>query len=220
MLTVDNVSKFYGQRQAALSNISFTLQKGEMVFLTGPSGAGKSTLLRLLYLEEKPSSGHITLGQFNFSKIKKGQIPKLRRHVGVAFQDSRLIPERTAAQNVALPLEVAGKRGREIARRTDEALKLAGIWQKRNNYPGQLSGGEAQRVALARAMANDPLVLLADEPTGNLDEQNAQELFTLLREYNQRGASIIVATHQIGMAQKFGMRTLRLVSGSLEKDIK
>ena len=130
MLTVENVSKFYGQRQAALSNISFILQKGEMVFLTGPSGAGKSTLLRLLYLEEKPTSGQIILGQFDFSKIKKKQIPKLRRHVGIAFQDSRLIPERTAAQNVALALEVAGKRSREISRGTNEALKLTGIWNK------------------------------------------------------------------------------------------
>jgi cell division transport system ATP-binding protein len=176
-------------------------------------------LLRLLYLEERPTSGKINLGKFDFSKIRKNQIPSLRRHVGVAFQDSRLIPERTAAQNVALALEVAGKRGREISRGTDDALKLAGIWHKRNNYPGQLSGGEAQRVALARAMANEPMVLLADEPTGNLDEQNALELFTLLREYNQRGATIILATHQIGLAQRFDIRTLHLVSGVIEKDL-
>ncbi len=217
MLSVEGVSKYYGQRQAALSDITFRVDKGEMVFLTGASGAGKSTLLRMLYLEEKPSAGKITLGQFDLSRIKKRQIPILRRHVGVIFQDFRLIPERTAVENVALALEVVGKSRREIIRRSDDALKMVGIWQKRNNYLQQLSGGEAQRVSIARAMVNEPLVLLADEPTGNLDEQNSQEILELLNELNIRGATIIVATHQVGLTKKYGKRTLNLVSGTLER---
>jgi cell division transport system ATP-binding protein len=218
VLNVEGVSKYYGQRQAALSDISFRIDKGEMVFLTGASGAGKSTLLRLLYLEEKPSAGRILLDRFDLSRISKRKIPFLRRHVGVIFQDFRLIPERTAAENVALALEVVGKSHREIRRKTDEAMNLVGIWSKRNNYPHQLSGGEAQRVSVARAMVNEPLVLLADEPTGNLDEQNSRELLDLLAELNVRGATIIVATHQVQLTKKFDKRTLHLVSGSLEKN--
>jgi cell division transport system ATP-binding protein len=217
MLQVDGVSKYYGQRQAALADITFRVDKGEMVFLTGASGAGKSTLLRLFYLEEKPSTGQIILGHFDLSHIRKRQIPILRRHVGVIFQDFRLIPERTAAENVALALEVVGKSRREIRRKTDEALNLVGIWQKRNSYPNQLSGGEAQRVSVARAMVNEPLVLLADEPTGNLDENNSRELLELLSELNVRGATIVVATHQVQLTQKYKKRTLHLISGRLEK---
>jgi cell division transport system ATP-binding protein len=219
MLSVEGVSKYYGQRQAALSDITFRVDKGEMIFLTGASGAGKSTLLRMLYLEEKPSSGKITLGQFDLSRIKKRQIPILRRHVGVIFQDFRLIPERTALENVALALEVIGKSRREIIARSDDALKMVGVWQKRNNYPGQLSGGEAQRVAIARAMVNEPLVLLADEPTGNLDERNSREILELLSELNIRGATIIVATHQVGLTKKYSKRTLNLVSGTFESGV-
>jgi cell division transport system ATP-binding protein len=216
MLVLKNVSRYFGQRQAALLDISFKIDKGEFVFLTGASGAGKSTLLRLLYLEDKPSSGAITLGPFDLSTLSKKRIPILRRHVGVVFQDFRLIPERTAAENVALALEVVGRGGKEIHRKTDEALKMVGIWQKRNNYPHQLSGGEAQRVAVARAMVNEPLMLLADEPTGNLDEQNSRDLLELLRELNLSGATIIVATHQVALAREFGKRILHLESGTLK----
>ena len=217
MLSIEGVSKYYGPRQAALSNITIQVDKGEMVFLTGASGAGKSTLLRLLYLEEQPSTGRIMLGHFDLGRMHKSQIPNLRRHVGVIFQDFRLIPERTVAENVALALEVVGKKRREIARRTDEMLKLVGLWPRRNSYPRNLSGGEAQRVSVARAMINEPLVLLADEPTGNLDEQNSRDLLRLLSEINLRGATIIVATHEVQLAREFGKRILHLVSGTLEK---
>jgi len=216
MLIVDDVSRYYGQRQAALSHISFTVEKGEMIFLTGSSGAGKSTLLRLMYLEEKPTSGNIKIGPYDLSRLNKRKIPILRRHVGVVFQDFRLIPERTAADNVALALEVVGKSRREIKYRTEEVLKQVGIWQKRHNYPHQLSGGEAQRTALARALANEPLVLLADEPTGNLDEQNSRDLLNLLCELNLQGATIIVATHQVPLAKEYGKRIIHLISGTLE----
>ena len=220
MLSVEGVSKYYGQRQAALTNVTFRVEKGEMIYLTGASGAGKSTLLRLLYLEERPSTGVIRLGRFDLNRIKKRQLPMLRRHVGIIFQDFRLIPERNAAENVALALEVAGKRRREIKRRTDEMLNQVGLWEKRYNYPHQLSGGEAQRVAVARAMINEPLVLLADEPTGNLDEQNSHELLKLLSDINLRGATIIVATHNVGLAREFCGRTLHLISGTLAESPK
>ena len=193
------------------------MHQGFILWFTGLSGAGKSTLLRLLYLEEQPSTGRIMLGHFDLGRLRKSQIPNLRRHVGVIFQDFRLIPERTAAENVALALEVVGKKRREIARRTDEMLKLVGLWPRRNSYPRNLSGGEAQRVSVARAMINEPLVLLADEPTGNLDEQNSRDLLRLLSEINLRGATIIVATHEVQLAREFGKRILHLVSGTLEK---
>jgi cell division transport system ATP-binding protein len=216
MLVLENVSKMYGHRQAALIDISFGVSKGELVFLTGASGAGKSTLLRLLYLEEKPTAGAITLGPFDLTTLTKKRIPELRRHVGVVFQDFRLIPERTAAENVALALEVVGRGGREIRRKTDDALRLVDLWQKRHQYPRQLSGGEAQRVAVARAVVNDPLVILADEPTGNLDERSSRDLLALLRDLNISGATIIVATHQVALAREYGKRILRLDGGRLE----
>jgi cell division transport system ATP-binding protein len=217
MLIVNDVSRYYGQRQAALSHVTLNVEKGEMVFLTGASGAGKSTLMRLLYIEEKPTSGKIKIGPYDLSKLGKSKIPILRRHVGIVFQDFRLIPERTAADNVALALEVVGKSSREIKIRTEEVLKQVGIWQKRHNYPHQLSGGEAQRTALARAIANEPLVLLADEPTGNLDDQNSRDLVNLLCDLNLQGSTIIMATHQVSLAKEYGKRILHLISGTLEK---
>jgi len=218
MLSVKNVSKYYGRRQAVLSNITFELNKGDMAFLTGPSGAGKSTLLRLLFLEEKPTSGEIKLGPFDLNSLPKNRIPYLRRHVGVVFQDFRLIPDRTAAENVALAMEVVGKMGGKIRKKTDDILKLVGIWQKRNQYPHQLSGGEAQRVALARAVVNEPLVILADEPTGNLDDKNSIELFELFGKINIRGSTILIATHQVSLAKEYGRKILYLEDGALREE--
>lgn len=218
MLSVRNVVKYYGRRQLVLDNISFELNKGDMAFLTGPSGAGKSTLLRLLFLEEKPTSGEIELGPFNLNSLPKDRIPYLRRHVGIVFQDFRLIPDRTASENVALAMEVVGKMGSEIRRKTDDILKLVGIWQKRNQYPHQLSGGEAQRVALARAVVNEPLVILADEPTGNLDDKNSIELFELFKKINIQGSTILIATHQVSLAKAYGRRILYLEDGALREE--
>ena len=218
MLKIDSVSKKYSASLIALSNISFSVNKGEMVFLTGASGAGKSTLMRLLYLEEKPSQGEIRLGKFELASLPKRKIPSLRRHLGVIFQDFKLIPDRTAAENIALSLEVVGKSKSVIRRRVDEMLKLVGLWQRRNNYPRQLSGGEAQRVAMARAMVNEPLIILADEPTGNLDTENARGIFKLFDEMNVRGATILIATHQIQLAKELNKRILHLENGALEND--
>ena len=215
MLAVRNVSKHYGDRFAALKDVSFQATKGEMLFITGASGAGKSTIFRLLYLEERPSSGRISVGAFNLNALTAREIPSLRRHIGGVFQDFRLIPERTVAANVALPLEVLGKSTKKIRERTDAALSLVGIWSKRNSYPNQLSGGEAQRAALARAIVNEPLVLLADEPTGYLDPKTAGELFELFATVNLRGCTILIATHDLSLAGQFGKRVLHLVSGTL-----
>ena len=215
MLKVEKISRFYSQRQAALHDISFQVNKGEMVFIAGASGAGKTTLLRLLYLDDKPTSGNIILDKYDYKNLAGSQIPKLRRRIGVVFQDFRLIPDRTVAENVALPLEVVGKSSKEIKRKTDESLKLVGLWPKKNSFPGQLSGGEIQRTAVARAIINDPLVLFADEPTGNLDEHNARALFDLFKSLNVLGATIVVSTHRLDLAMEYGRRILRLESGVL-----
>lgn len=215
MLSVENLYKRYSSSEPVLDGITFEIEKGEMVFLTGSSGAGKSTLIRLLYLEEKPTSGKIRLGPFDLNNLPKKEIPFLRRHVGVVFQDFRLIPDRTAAENVALALEVVGKPAREIRIKTEDILRLVGIWNKKDLFPRQLSGGEAQRVALARAVVTEPLVILADEPTGNLDERNAIDLFDLFRKINIRGSSILIATHETEMAAKYGRRIFHLEKGGL-----
>lgn len=218
MLEVSNVSKTYGSKLTALSDVSFELEKGEMAFLTGVSGAGKSTLLRIIFHEESSSSGNITLGPYNLADLPKSNIPEFRRRIGFVFQDFRLIAERTAFENVALALEVCGRPSREIRRRVDEALRVVGIWQRRNSYPKQLSGGEAQRVAMARAVVNEPLLLIADEPTGNLDNKSSRELFQLFCDLNLQGATVIVATHQVNMASGFKKRMLHLENGMLQQD--
>jgi cell division transport system ATP-binding protein len=220
MLEVKGVTKSYGERLTALSNVSFELEKGEMAFLTGVSGAGKSTLLRLIFREELPTFGKINLGPYNLADLPKNKMPELRRHLGFVFQDFRLISERTAFENVALALEVTGTSYRGILKRVNEVMRLVGIWQRRNSYPGQLSGGEAQRVAMARAIANEPLLLLADEPTGNLDMKNARDLFELFCNINLQGATVIVATHQVSLASEFGKRILHLENGVLTQDKK
>ncbi|MEE9554377.1 MAG: cell division ATP-binding protein FtsE [candidate division Zixibacteria bacterium] len=219
MLRIDNLHKDYGSIHPVLGGITFYIEKGEMVFLTGPSGAGKSTLIRMLYLEEKPSSGRIKLGPFDLNNLSKKKIPMLRRHVGIVFQDFRLIPDRTAAENVALALEVIGKPRREIRKKTQDILRLVGILRKKDLYPHQLSGGEAQRVALARAVVTEPLVILADEPTGNLDDKNSLELFELFKKINIGGSSILIATHEVAMARKYGRRILHLENGGLREEI-
>ncbi|OQX91613.1 MAG: hypothetical protein B6D58_07160 [candidate division Zixibacteria bacterium 4484_95] len=201
-----------------LVDVSMELGKGEMAFLVGPSGVGKSTLLKMIYLEEKPDSGEVILGPFNFTHIKKNQIPVLRRQLGVIFQDFKLIPERTARENIALALEVVGKSKKEISSRVTDLLRLVGLLDRRNNYPDQLSGGECQRVAIARALANEPLLLLADEPTGNLDHDNSQSLLELLGRINVRGCSILMATHNIALIAQMPYRKLFLSNGKIREN--
>ena len=218
MLIIRNLKKSYTQNEPILDGLSLELKKGEMVFLVGPSGAGKSTLIRMIYLEERPDSGEIVLGTYNFSRIRKKQIPVMRRQLGVIFQDFKLIPERTARENVALALEVAGKSKKEVSSRVNELLRLVGLLHRKNNYPDQLSGGEQQRVAIARALANEPILLLADEPTGNLDHDNSQSLLKLLEKINIQGCSILMATHSIELIARLPYRKLYLESGSIKRE--
>lgn len=208
----------YGNSLPVLRDASMRLSKGEMAFLVGPSGAGKSTLIKMIYLEERPDSGDIQLGSFTLSKIKDKQIPQIRRSLGVVFQDFKLIPERTAWENIALALEVVGKSKRHIASRVTDLLRLVGLSHRKNNYPDQLSGGECQRVAIARALANEPLLLLADEPTGNLDSDNSQALLELLQKINVQGCSILMATHNIGLIENLPYRKLYLSDGVIREE--
>jgi len=218
MLTIRNLRKSYTPGEAIFRDVSLHLAKGEMAFLVGPSGVGKSTLIQMIYLEEKPDSGEIILGSNNYSTLKKKQIPQLRRQLGVIFQDFKLIPERTAKENIALALEVAGKSRKEISQRIGDLLRLVGLLHRKNNYPDQLSGGECQRVATARALANEPLLLLADEPTGNLDYDNSQSLLELLEKINIQGCSILMATHSLSLISSMPYRKLYLDKGKIREE--
>jgi len=201
-----------------LRDVSFRLKKGEMAFLVGKSGVGKSTLIKMIYLEERPDAGEITLGSLNLSTIKLRQIPRLRRQLGVVFQDFKLISERTAWENIALALEVVGKSKRHIANRVTDLLRLVGLLHRKSNYPDQLSGGECQRVAIARAIANEPLLLLADEPTGNLDWDNSQALLKLLEKINIQGCSVMMATHDVKLIENLPYRKMYLEDGIIKEN--
>ncbi len=216
MLLIKNVRKVYGNSPPVLRDISLKLERGEMAFLVGKSGAGKSTLIKMLYLEERPTSGDIRLGSFKLNDIQEKEIPKLRRQLGVVFQDFKLISERTAYENVALALEVVGKSKRIVANRVSDLLKLVGLTHRKNNYPDQLSGGECQRVAIARALANEPLLLLADEPTGNLDWENSKALIELLNKINVQGCSVLMATHNMNLIENLPHRKIYLKEGIIE----
>jgi len=196
ILRVTNVSKEYPRSGTALRGVSFEMQKGEFVFLVGHSGAGKSTLLKMLTMAERPTSGEVRVSGYSSSTIKPREIPKLRRRLGVVFQDFRLLPDRTAEQNVAFALEVTGSSQAQIAPKVARLLTQVGLASRATAYPHELSGGEQQRVAIARALANDPFLLLADEPTGNLDADSAALVLNTLREQvKSRGATGILVTH-------------------------
>jgi len=218
ILRVANVSKEYPRSGTALRGVSFEMQKGEFVFLVGHSGAGKSTLLKMLTMAERPTSGEVRVSGYSSFSIKPQEIPKLRRRLGVVFQDFRLLPDRTAEQNVAFALEVTGSSRAQIAPKVARLLTQVGLAARATAYPHELSGGEQQRVAIARARANDPFLLLADEPTGNLDDRATHAIYLLLREINARGTSVLMATHDVGMIQRAGLRCLELERGKLVFD--
>jgi cell division transport system ATP-binding protein len=207
-----HVVKSYGDRDA-LRDVSFHVEKGEMVYLTGPSGAGKSTLLKLLYGAERPTAGKVLIGGTDISQLPAGNLPMIRRNVGVVFQDFKLLPMRTVAANVALALEVIGASEEQLRRRVPAVLNIVGLRGREDTVAGVLSGGEQQRVAIARAIVNDPAILLADEPTGNLDGSMAVEVLEILQAINLRGTTVLVATHDIGLMDRFPHRKLRLESG-------
>lgn len=216
IITVKGVSKHYPNDVVALENISFSLEKGEFCFLTGPSGSGKSTLLRLLYCSERPTSGDIFIDGVNVKTIKQTHIPILRRRIGVVFQDFKLLQDRTVFENVALALEVIGFNRDQIALRVNKVLENLGLGGKGKRYPQELSGGEQQRVAIARAIVNRPPIILADEPTGNLDPQRTMEVLDIMDELNARGTTILFATHDERLFEGTMRKVVRLQNGRLE----
>jgi cell division transport system ATP-binding protein len=213
MIQAFHVYKAYDRESSALTDITLEIAKGEFCFLTGPSGAGKTTFLKLVFREELPSQGQILVGGRNVTAIPDSQIPELRRSIGVVFQDFKLLKRKTILENVAFVLRILGITAKEQKRRAFNALKAVGLHHKMHAYPLQLSGGEQQRVAIARALINDPMLLLADEPTGNLDPEMAQEIMTLFQEVNARGTTVVVATHDREMIQRMGKRVISLERG-------
>lgn len=213
------VYKSYGKGGLALKNVSFDLGKGEFVFVTGPSGAGKTTLLKLVYMEIRPTEGDVRVSGFSSSKIHRREVPFLRRRLGIIFQDFRLLKNRTVRENVAFALEVTGARRGVIGPKVQRTLAAVGLAQKADRYPRELSGGEQQRVAIARALVNDPFILLADEPTGNLDTKTSLEILRLLREINSMGMAVLLATHDAMLLHVYPeARVLHLENGVLVHD--
>ena len=215
MIETQHLSKFYSRGLYALRDLTITVAKGEFVFLTGPSGAGKSTLLRMLLLQERPSEGEIFVNGHNLATLSRSDIQEYRRGIGFIFQDFKLIPTRTVLENVSFVPEVLGVPAAQQKRRAFQVLKWVGLQHRMNAMPHDLSGGEQQRVAIARALANEPVLLLADEPTGNLDPDLSLEIMNLLREINAGRTTVLVATHDRELIRLVGRRTITLEQGKV-----
>ena len=213
MIETQHLSKLYSRGLYALHDLSLTVDKGEFVFLTGPSGAGKSTFLRLLLMQERPSEGEIYVNGHNLSKLSRSEIQEYRRGIGFVFQDFKLIPSRTVLENISFVPEVLGVPVSQQRRRAFQVLKWVGLQHRMSAYPADLSGGEQQRIAIARALVSDPVLLLADEPTGNLDPDLSLEIMNLLREINAGGTTVVVATHDRELIRLVGRRTITLDQG-------
>jgi cell division transport system ATP-binding protein len=218
MIRFTKVTKDYPRLGAALSDVSFSVGKGEFVFLTGPSGAGKSTILKLIYMEERPTDGEVRVAGLSSVTIRHRDIPKLRRKLGIVFQDFRLLEDRTAEANVAFALEVTGTPRSAIGGKVSRALTQVGLASKATSYPRELSGGEQQRVAIARALVNDPVLLIADEPTGNLDDRATRGVFQLLRDINASGTAVLMATHNLDLIRRSDYRSIELNRGQIAFD--
>lgn len=219
MIEFKGVTKKFGE-VVALANVSFEVEKGEFLFLTGPSGAGKTTVVKLILRHYLPTEGKIFFNQQNLTQIPKKKTPQLRRQMGVIFQDFKLIPDRTVFENVALPLEIAGSKKQEISKQVEEVLKKVGLLERTHFFPAQLAGGELQRVSLARALVGQPLILLADEPTGNLDPACSWQLVKLLKRINQEGTTVLMATHNVDIVNSMPTRVIKLDKGKMIKDEK
>ncbi len=218
MIRFANVFKEYPRTGLALNNVSFSVQKGEFVFLTGPSGAGKSTILKLIYLDEFASKGEVWIAGSRTRQIKRREVPMLRRKLGVVFQDFRLLDDRTVEANIGFALEVIGAPSDKIPPKVTRLLTQVGLASKSTAYPRELSGGEQQRVAIARALVNDPMVLIADEPTGNLDERATRGVFQLLRDINALGTAVVMATHNLDLVRRADLRVLEINRGQVAFD--
>ncbi|EEW38185.1 cell division ATP-binding protein FtsE [Granulicatella adiacens ATCC 49175] len=218
MIEMMNVTKKYNKGITAINNLSIQIKDGEFVYVVGPSGAGKSTFIKMMYREEKATKGRIRVGKYDLMKIKDRQIPFLRRYVGVVFQDFKLLQNKTVYENVAYAMEVIEKSPREIKRRVDEVLELVNLKHRMNNFPNELSGGEQQRVAIARAIVNTPGILIADEPTGNLDPDTSMEIMDILERINEQGTTIVMATHNSQIVNEKKHRVLAIESGQIVRD--
>ena len=220
MIKFDNVSKLYENNVKALSNVDVEIDKGEFVFLVGPSGSGKSTFIRMLLKEVEPSTGTITVGKNKLDKVTRKQIPYYRRKIGMVFQDFRLIPTLNVYENVAFAMKIIEASPKEIRRRVPMVLSLVGLSHKYKMFPNELSGGEQQRVSLARAIVNNPSVLIADEPTGNLDPETAKEIMDLLVDINKSGTTIVMATHAKEIVDSMKKRVIAIEGGRIVRDEK
>ena len=220
LIKIKNVYKTYKTGVTAVYDLSLNIEKGQFVFVIGSTGCGKSTLIKMLYREEKPTDGTINIGGINVSKLKNRNVYKLRRKIGVVFQDFKLLPKLTVYENVAFALEIFGLPSSEIHSKVLKSLELVGLKHKAKNYPNQLSGGEQQRVAIARAIVNGPKLLICDEPTGNLDENTSLEIMKVLEEINKLGTTIIMVTHDTEIVNKMKKRVILLDSGRIVRDYK
>lgn len=219
MIRLQNVRKEYARTGAALTDVSFELRKGEFCFLTGHSGAGKSTILKLIHMAERPTSGEVRVSGYSSATIRPREVAMLRRKIGYVFQDFRLLQDRTAAENIAFALEVTGARPAVIRSKVGRLLASVGLAARAEKLPSELSGGEQQRVAVARALVHDPLVVLADEPTGNLDERATQGIFDLFRSINASGTAVLFATHNLELVRRYAdLRVIELDHGGIVYD--
>lgn len=215
MIQIDKLFMRYKKDVTILHDVSLSIDKGEFVFIVGPSGAGKSTILRLIHRELVPTSGIIQVAGYDLSKLKNSQIPHYRRKVGVVFQDFKLLPNRTIAQNIALALRVAGAKRSQIKRNVERVMEWTNLTHRKDALPEDISGGEQQRASIARAIVNEPPLILADEPTGNLDADLSFDIMSLLERFNRRGATVLVATHNIDLAREFDKRIIRIHQGKI-----
>lgn len=213
-----NVSKIYPNGVKALDDVSLKIDRGEFIFLMGPSGAGKSSFVKLLFREELPTRGQIFMNARSIIRMKRSEIPKMRRNIGVVFQDFKLLENKTVAENIAFAMEVVGAPERNISKRVPQVIKQVGLEGYENTFPGQLSGGEQQRVGIARALANEPLMLIADEPTGNLDLETSMEIMELLHDINRKGTTVIMATHAQQLVRSAHKRVVMLDKGKITSD--
>ena len=218
MITLSNVSKTYSTGAVAMDDISLSIDKGEFVFIVGPSGAGKSTLMKMLLLEESPDKGDLIVNEQNLRELPKKKIPYLRRSMGVIFQDYRLLPDKTVYENVAFAMRIVEASRREMKQNIEKVLGLVGLKHKAKSFPAQLSGGEQQRVAIARAIVNNPVIVIADEPTGNLDPENSWEIMNIFEEINKSGTTIVMATHDKTIVDRMRRRVIALEKGKIIRD--
>ena len=220
MIHLKGVSKTYHPNTHALKNVTLHIEPGEFVSVVGQSGSGKSTLAKLLFAEEKPTKGEVTIGEWDITHIKRKDIPLLRRQIGVVFQDFKLLPRKTVYENVAFALEVAGESGRRIHDIVPHVLKIVGLAEKADRYPRQLSGGEQQRVSIARSLVHRPKILLADEPTGNLDAIHSHEILELLKRINAIGTTVVLVTHDRDLVNMIKKRVITIDQGEIVSDVK